>query len=135
MKTAACLLLVNPESGLLRVATRRNSDLLGLPGGKVEPGESLLQCAIRETREETGIYVAPQDTTSLYAAVCPGEVDYQTACFLAYNDVINSVGEEADIRTFLVDWDYFLDHCAFKEYNLAIRQMYEYYILENQNEQ
>ncbi len=130
MNYAACLLLINPESGSLRVTTRRNSDLLGLPGGKLDPtDETLLDCAIRETREETGIYVDSRETTFLYDALCPGEVDYQTACFFAYNSVINAMGEEPDIKTFLVDWDYFLDHCAFKAYNLAVRELYNYHIL------
>lgn len=38
----------------------------GLPKGHIEPNESLKQCAIRETLEETGIFLYEKDLIKVY---------------------------------------------------------------------
>jgi 8-oxo-dGTP pyrophosphatase MutT (NUDIX family) len=47
------VLLVHPTNGGWK---RPN---LGIPKGKIEPGEDLIEAAIRETAEETGIFIKP----------------------------------------------------------------------------
>jgi len=45
----------------LLIARRASGDLAGFwefPGGKVEPGESLEECLVREIREELGLEIA-----------------------------------------------------------------------------
>src|SRR5690606_3592353 len=54
-KIAAGILCINPEDNILAVSRGRGSNLWGMPGGKQEPGETLEECAIRETFEETGL--------------------------------------------------------------------------------
>jgi 8-oxo-dGTP pyrophosphatase MutT (NUDIX family) len=52
--------VVRGEQLLAIVPTRRAADgsrVLGLPKGHIDPGESQLQAAIREVREETGVEV------------------------------------------------------------------------------
>ncbi|MCL2530666.1 MAG: NUDIX domain-containing protein [Oscillospiraceae bacterium] len=48
-----------PASGQVLVQNRLRSSFTGLsfPGGHVEPGESLHDCAVREVAEETGLAV------------------------------------------------------------------------------
>lgn len=41
--------------GRLLLIRRTDNDNWALPGGGQDPGESIVDCAIRETREETGI--------------------------------------------------------------------------------
>lgn len=40
--------------------------VLNQPAGHVEPGESLLEAVVRETREETGRTFTPQSVTGIY---------------------------------------------------------------------
>ncbi|MFJ4714502.1 NUDIX domain-containing protein [Streptomyces sp. NPDC088785] len=51
------------EHGLLLGRHRRGT--LELPGGTVEPGESLAETAVRELAEETGLRARPEDVTLL----------------------------------------------------------------------
>lgn len=74
---AGVLLLLYPRNGQLHlVLTRRTEQVeshqgqISLPGGRQEPGESLEQAALRETREELGIHLDSirvlGELTSLY---------------------------------------------------------------------
>ncbi|TQK76147.1 8-oxo-dGTP pyrophosphatase MutT (NUDIX family) [Rarobacter incanus] len=62
IKVAAVVLL--SEAAALTVR-KRSSSLFQLPGGKAERGETWLQTAIRECREETGIELDPRELTYL----------------------------------------------------------------------
>lgn len=48
-------------SGKLLLESRRDSDVWAIIGGGLSVDESLIQCAIRETYEETGIVFSEQD--------------------------------------------------------------------------
>lgn len=50
-------LLVAPDGAVLLVRTRKWSGKWGLPGGKVDYGETVLAALAREMREETGITI------------------------------------------------------------------------------
>jgi 8-oxo-dGTP pyrophosphatase MutT (NUDIX family) len=51
-------ILIRDEKILL--SYEKNEDQYLIPGGGIEPGESLADCCIRELREETGVIVNPQ---------------------------------------------------------------------------
>jgi len=52
-----------------RVLLEKRSDcgLWGLPGGRVEPGESVAQAACREIYEETGFHIAVRKLLGVYS--------------------------------------------------------------------
>ncbi|MBB5433856.1 NUDIX hydrolase [Nocardiopsis composta] len=61
------------EDDRSRVLTvrKRGTDAFMLPGGKLEPGETPAEAAVREVREEIGVELAPADLTPLGAWTAP----------------------------------------------------------------
>lgn len=76
---AVCFLLMNQSNEVLAIS-RGNSDQWGLPGGKVETGETLKSALVREVFEETGYVVA--DPESVYTAFVPGETNFICTTFI-----------------------------------------------------
>lgn len=54
-KLAACVLIVAEDGKVLAVSRRDDPTMFGLPGGKVDPGETVEAAAYRELEEETGL--------------------------------------------------------------------------------
>lgn len=55
---AVCIVCIHPDTGEVLAATRPGTtDQWGLIGGKVDAGETFIQAAYREFREETGVNI------------------------------------------------------------------------------
>ena len=74
--------------GEILLQQRRDNDLWALPGGTMEPGESVAQCVVREVKEETGLDVRPEYLVGIYSnpahvvSYSDGEVRQQfSLCF------------------------------------------------------
>ncbi|MFD8084095.1 NUDIX domain-containing protein [Kitasatospora sp. NPDC059722] len=73
----AASVVVVDEAGRILLQRRTDNGMWGLPGGMMEIGESLADCGIRETYEETGIHIEITGIVGTYTN--PGRV-------LAYDD-------------------------------------------------
>jgi ADP-ribose pyrophosphatase YjhB (NUDIX family) len=79
---------IRDDTGRLLWQRRADFGWWGLPGGILEPGESLPECIVREVREETGLEVKPKRLIGLYSSpdfdvTYPNgdQVQQVTACF------------------------------------------------------
>jgi len=59
--------IIRTPAGLL-LQRRADNGLWGLPGGGVEPGESVTDAVVREVREETGLEVVPLRLIGVYSS-------------------------------------------------------------------
>jgi ADP-ribose pyrophosphatase YjhB (NUDIX family) len=57
MPTLGVNIAILDESSRLLLTRREDFDVWCLPGGEVEAGETLMQAALREAEEETGVRV------------------------------------------------------------------------------
>ena len=58
---------VTDDAGRILLQQRADFAVWGLPGGEIDPGETAVQAAVRETREETGLEVRLTRLVGLYA--------------------------------------------------------------------
>ena len=108
-KLAAVALIFNEDrTMLLGVSRKDNHALFGLPGGKVDVGESMHEGVIREVKEETGI-----DVKSAAPVFLREDGEFVAAVYL----VTDYEGEVSTKESGLVEWITFekLKQGAFSE--------------------
>lgn len=70
------------EHLFLTISRRNDTTKWGLPGGKVDAGESNIKAVQRETAEETGMIGGVGNFQPIYSARCDGETPYWVTTYL-----------------------------------------------------
>lgn len=85
-KQAVLLLVVNPLNGqeVLSVSRKDDHKKLGLPGGKVDEEETLLNALLREIKEELNFELDPSKVEFLFQ---DWDEDYDTLTYVYSGDV------------------------------------------------
>jgi len=65
--TPAAAAIIRDEQGRVLLIRRGDGRGWSLPGGVMEPGERIADCAVRETCEETGLDVEPIRLVGVYS--------------------------------------------------------------------
>ena len=128
-KQAVLLLYINPENGqeVLSVSRKDDHTKLGLPGGKAEEEETLINSLVREVQEELGVTLNRNKVEFLFQ---DWDSDFDTLTYVYSGDLglpqkswINSEGAKVEYvpASLLVD----PARSPFSEYNL---KMFERFI-------
>lgn len=85
MKQAVCL-LIEKDGRYLGVGRPYDHETFGLPGGKVDPGETPIKAAVRELEEETNLKTTEDCLTEVFKEVCESDIqqdapEYETITY------------------------------------------------------
>lgn len=123
-KQAVLLLYINPKNGqeVLSVSRKDDHAKLGLPGGKVETDETLINGLCREFKEEVGTSLDPNHIEFLFQ---DWDTDYDTLTYVYSGSLvlpelpfINKEGAKVEF----IPAGRLIDpaHSPFSEYNLKM---------------
>lgn len=99
---ASCVYIENRAGQVLAVSRKDDPTKFGLPGGKVDPGESDIEAAQRELREETGIHVSFISLRKVFEDT--DDFEYWTTCYYACLLYPPEIGEKASGESGEVKW-------------------------------
>lgn len=115
MSVFAVVVVIRNSKGTLLTSRRAKPDNFGFPGGKVDPGETPLEAARRELKEETGldgfnfelVYSAPEVTSGgRIVAVYTADVDIdqnlqpEEGINVIWGDIMQTVKEDSAFKVF-----------------------------------
>lgn len=108
-------LIINSDKQILTVSRRNQPNNLGLPGGKIDPGETPEQALVRELLEETGVEAKDFN-------LCFERIDQTDKCVVWCYRVTTWKGiprqREPGIHVSWVEPSLLIDkNCTFSEYN------------------
>src|SRR5512146_1771861 len=67
LRVGSCAVIFDEEREKVLLTKRSDNGLWCLPGGKMEPGESIEECCRREVFEETGLMINPTRLIGVYS--------------------------------------------------------------------
>ena len=73
MKVGVGVILVD-DTGRVLLEKRSDNGMWGLPGGGIEPGESVCETALREVKEETGLDIEITGLVGVYSEPWAGRI-------------------------------------------------------------
>ncbi len=88
------------------LATTRLDGTIGLPGGKADPGETIFECAVRESKEE-GWELGFRDKKKL-----------EDCCHIVHTEIID---EKYEVNWVYVEFDYATQLFQYKEKSRGIK--------------
>ncbi len=67
LRIGSCAVIFDEAREKVLLTRRSDNGLWCLPGGKMEPGESIEECCRREVLEETGLIIEPKRLVGVYS--------------------------------------------------------------------
>lgn len=122
MKQAVCVLIPRGRE-FLSICRRGDNTKWGIPGGKVDPGETNVQAAVREIKEETNIDLDAEHLIPIYSGACYGDVNFWVTTYLYRGEILPDQikaeeGFEIDVKHMLLLCDH--DVSPFANYNTEV---------------
>ena len=99
----ASLVLVRTTEGVLLVQQNMGAGQWGIPGGHMDPNETVEQAAVREMREETGLRVKLGRVVGFYTVPSEQAVSVVFEAAITGGELKRVTHETADARFFASD--------------------------------
>ncbi len=97
--------VIRDDEGRILLVRKQGTSRFMLPGGKIEPGETPAECAIREAAEELGVTLDPEslDVLGDWTAPAANEPGHSVRGHMFLHPWVDGIavhGEIADLRWF-----------------------------------